>query len=446
VDTFFRDPEMAAIFAADTTIRQMLRFEAALARAEARAGVIPATAADAISAACETAKIDAIELFRDAATAGTPVIPLVRIIGELAGPEAAEFVHWGATSQDTIDTALMLQMREGIDLLVHQLLKISETAASLAREHRHTIMAGRTLLQQAVPITFGLKAARWLQTVVRLNQRLNALRTQSLAIQFGGAAGTLAVLGTKGPEVATFLADELDLPEPALPWHAERERVAEVATALGMVSGSMAKIATDLMLLQQSEIAELSPSTNPKKGTSSAMPQKRNPVDAAFASAAARLAIGDVSVVLNAMSHPYERAAGEWQAEWESIPDLFCHATSAVDHVRVALENLDVDVPLMRANIDASGGFIMAESLSTALAAKTGRQHAFRLTQELAQSALKLGIGLREALETDERTRHMLDAAELDRVFDPAAYLGSTDTFIDRALGEFEVVHKLAEP
>jgi 3-carboxy-cis,cis-muconate cycloisomerase len=440
LDALFRDPEMVAIFSPDATVRRMLKFEAALARAEARAGVIPVTAATAIVTACETVTFDAGELFRDAVSSGTPVIPLVRLITEHAANDATAFVHMGTTSQDTIDTAIVLLMRDGINLLVASLGKISIEAARLARDHRHTLMAGRTLLQQAVPITFGLKAARWLHTTIHLNQKLITLRTETLAIQFGGAAGTLAALGAKGPEVATLLAEELDLPEPLLPWHAERERIAEVATTMGIVAGSMAKIAADLTLLQQSEIAEISPGSDSSRGGSSAIPQKRNPVDATLTTAAARLAIGDVTAILNSMAHAHERAPGEWQAEWEAIANLFSHTASAVNHVQTAIKNLVVNDSNMRTNLNSSGGIVMAESISTALAEKIGRQDAFRLTQEIVQTAVSEGIGFRDAFESNPRASLLLTTSEINRAFNPAAYLGSTDVFIDRVLANFDAL------
>ena len=286
---------------------------------------------------------DVAELYHEAEIAGTPAIPLLRMLTLQVEDDAKKFVHWGATSQDAIDTAMMLQMRDGIDLLVNGLLGVCEECKKLAEQHRYTLMAGRTLLQHAVPITFGLKAARWLSLAVRQVYALRECRERSLAVQLGGAAGTLASLGDKGIQVVDFLADELGLPAPDLPWHSERDRIGEIAGTLGVVAGAMAKIANDVALLAQTEVGEASEGAMPGKGGSSTMPQKHNPVDAAFAIASARLAIGEVSVIFSAMTQEHERAVGGWQAEWVAIPNLFRYTSGAVEHVRGMIGGLKVD-------------------------------------------------------------------------------------------------------
>ena len=310
---FFTTPEMAAIFSAEAHVRQILRFEAALARAEAHAGIIPIEAADAIESACQLERFDVAALYREAALAGTLAIPLVRRLTEQAGDAGQKWVHWGATSQDAIDTALVLQMRDGLDLLIADLLRVCASCATLARQHRATLMVGRTLLQQALPITFGLKAARWLALASRQVRTLREQRALSLALQFGGAAGTLAALGDQGMQVAELLAQSLDLALPDLPWHAERDRVASIAAALGVAASAMAKVAYDVALLAQTEVGEVAEASAPGKGGSSAMPQKRNPVDATLALAAARLAVGQVPVIFGALAQEHERAVGGWQ-------------------------------------------------------------------------------------------------------------------------------------
>lgn len=429
----FATPAMADAFSGAAHVRAMLAFEAALARAEARAGVIPPTAADAIASACDVSRFDVQRLYQEAIPAGTPAIPLVRLLTALVPAEHLGYVHWGATSQDTIDTALMLQARAGLTLLLADLRAIGARCAALAEEHRQTLMAGRTLLQQALPITFGLKAARWLALVTRQSRRLAELRA-GLAVQLGGAAGTLASLGEAGPSVVVLLAEELGLSAPDLPWHAERDRVAELAAQLGVVAGAMATIATDLVLLAQSEVAEVSEDTAAGKGGSSALPHKRNPVDATFALAAARLAVGQVPVVLAAMAQEHERAAGGWQAEWQALPDLFNATASAVDRVRAALSGLEIDAARMRANLDAGQGLPLAESLATALAAHVGRSEAFALVKAASDRVRHAGIPLLAAARDDPRITTLLSDGELTRALDPAGYLGSSDTFIDRAL------------
>src|SRR5712691_8850944 len=260
-DALFSTLPMSAAFSPSAHVRGMLRFEAALAHAEALAGIIPQEAAAAIAANCREELFDVAALYREAAVAGTPAIPLVRMLTARVEGEARKFVHWGATSQDAIDTALMLQMRDGLDLLIAGLLDICAACATLAEKHRHTLMAGRTLLQQALPITFGLKAARWLALATRQVHTLRERREKALAVQLGGAAGTLAALGDKGLQVVELLAGELKLPAPDLPWHTERDRVAEIAAILGIVAGAMAKIASDVALLAQTEVGEVSEGT-----------------------------------------------------------------------------------------------------------------------------------------------------------------------------------------
>lgn len=440
-DALFATPEMAAIWSDAELVRGMVAFEAALARAEATAGVIPAEAAASITAACVGASFDIAALIREAAVAGTPAIPLVRMLAERVGAEWGGYVHWGATSQDAIDTALVLQMRDSLDLLARRLLDVGTLCAALAERHRRTLMAGRTLLQQAVPIPFGLKAARWLALATRQARHLAELRTRISVVQLGGAAGTLASLGQDGSRVTDLVAAELGLAVPDLPWHAERDRVAEVAAGVGIVAGAMAKIAGDLVLLAQTEVAEVSEASTPGKGGSSAMPQKRNPVDAVMARAAARLALGEVPVMLGSMEHEHERAAGGWQAEWDALPRLFGFTAGAVERVYAALDGLDVDAARMRTNLDASGGLIMAEALTMALAAHVGRIEAQRIVREVSEQATAAGESLEQVASQDERVRAGLSPEDLTHVFDPAAYLGSSDNYMDRALADFRALH-----
>jgi 3-carboxy-cis,cis-muconate cycloisomerase len=428
------------IFGGAARVGHILRFEAALARAEARAGIIPNEAADAISDVCRVELFDVAVLERDALHAGTLAIPLVQQLIARVPVAARPYVHWGATSQDAIDTALVLQMREGLETLVADLVGAADTLAALAEAHRGSVMPGRTLLQQAVPITFGLKAARWLGAMTRQIAMLRALRADALVLQFGGAAGTLAALGRHGSRVAQLLATELSLPLPDLPWHAERDRPARVVAALGVTAGVVAKIARDLVLLAQTEVAEVAEGAASGKGVSSAMPQKRNPVDATNAIAAAQLAIGSVPVVLSAMSQEHERGAGGWQTEWTAIPDAFRHTMRAALHIRCALAALDVRTDRMRVNLEEASGALMAESLSTALAAHVGRPEAMRLTSQVVEQAFHARMTLREAVSRDTRVSTLLSGDELDRALDPAAYLGSTNALIDRALRSWRQV------
>jgi len=432
--------EMARLFSAEAHIQGMLDFEAALARAEARAGLIPTEAAEAIAAVCRVELYDVAALYREAASAGTPAIPLVRMLTEQTAEAGRPFVHRGATSQDAIDTALVLQMREGLDLLTKSLTEVCSSCADLAEQHRGTLMPGRTLLQQALPITFGLKAARWLALAVRQVQALREQRDRSLALQFGGAAGTLAALGDAGLRVAQFLASELDLPLPDLPWHAERDRVASVAASLGVAAGAMAKIAGDIVLLAQTEVGEVSEETASGKGGSSAMPQKRNPVDAALALASSRLAIANVPVVLAAMQQEHERGAGGWQAEWAALPAIFSYTSGAVARVGSAVRGLQVHPQRMRENLDREGGLLMSEALMVALAEHVGRPEAQRMVEAAAGRAKEEGRTLRSVVVDDAQIQAHLSPEAIDGALDPAAYLGSVDHFIDRALASYRAI------
>jgi len=425
---------MERIFSPAGHVAQMLRVEAELARAQARAGVMVTEVAEEIASRCDPALVDVDAIMRDAASSGTPVIPLVQQLTAQLPPSARDWVHLGATSQDVVDTALVLQMREGVGVLLAELTAVGEAAAVLAERHRAAMMPGRTLLQHAVPITFGLKAARWLSSVTRQVGELERVRRELLVLQFGGAAGTLAALGTHGPEVARYLAGALELPLPDLPWHAERDRPAGVVAALGIVAGTMAKIATDIALLAQTEVGELSEGEVPGKGGSSAMPHKRNPVDAMQALVAARLAIGMVPVVLGGMAQEHERAAGGWQAEWQAIPEAFRQVARTVHHVRLALESLEVHTERMLANLTLDGARLMAEALATALRPALGAQEAKRLVGTLSARAAQAQSTLGDVARVDAQVADALDAAALSAALDPARSLGATNEWIDAAL------------
>lgn len=423
---------MVAAFSPEAHVQGMLTFEAALAHAQARVGIIPQDAANTIAVHCHVELYNVAALYQEAALAGTPAIPLVRMLTAHVDSDARKFVHWGATSQDAIDTAFILEMRNGLDILIAEIDDVCQACVRLAEQHRHTLMAGRTLLQQAVPITFGLKAARWLALVLRQLQALYEHRRHSLVVQLGGAAGTLAVLGDDGLRVIEQLAAELQLAVPDLPWHTERDRIAHISSSLGIVAGAMAKIAGDIVLLAQTEVGEVSEGVVVGKGSSSAMPQKHNPVDAVFALAAARQALGVVPVIVAAMMQEHERAAGGWQAEWEAIPNLFRLTSSAVERVHSSLSNLQVNPDRMSANLHLTHGLVMAESLTVTLALHLGKAEAQRIVQAACEQVVTAGVSLRQ--EIQEQVRAVLTSEEIDKALDPTAYLGSTDIFIDRSL------------
>ena len=408
-------------------LQAMLDVEVALAAALARAGVIPADAARAIAEACRTEQFDPAAIGDAGRTAGNPVEPLVRRLTEAVEGGAADYVHWGATSQDIVDTAAMLISRRLLDLIVEALDAVATQCAGLAENHRSTVMAGRTMLQQAVPTTFGLKAAGWLVGVLEAKRVLAQVREERLAVQLGGAAGTLSALGDGGPEVIRLLAEELGLREPVAPWHTNRVRIAELGAALAVAAGAVAKIALDVGLMSQTEVGEVSEAG---AGGSSTMPQKRNPVGSALALACARQVHAQAAVLTGALPQEHERALGAWHAEWPALSGALAFTGGAAEAGCRALDGLEVDVDRMRANLELAGGLVMAESASFVLAERLGRREARELVVEAAQRSRDSGRSLRDELGADDR----VDSADLEAGLDPEAYLGSAGVFVDRAL------------
>lgn len=415
-------------------VAAMLEFEAALAAAEAGAGVIPGDAAEPIAAACDAERFDLELLGREARAAGNPAAPLVRLLTESVQGDAADYVHWGATSQDVTDTAAMLVAREALALIGKELDGVAAACAGLAEQHGTTVMAGRTLLQQALPITFGLKAAGWLSAVDDVRRRLAAV---PLAVQLGGAAGTLASLGEEGVRVLGLLAAELDLQEPVLPWHTARQRVAELGAALALVAGVLEKIALDVALLAQTEVGEVAEPADGHRGGSSTLPHKRNPVGSALAIACARRVRGEASILLGAMAQEHERAVGAWQAEWEALSRALGYSGGAAAALREALEGLEVRPGRMRDNLELTGGLVLAEAVSMAIAKRVGRREAHRLVEAASRRAAEAGRPLRDELLDDAHILEHLRPEEIDRALDPASYLGSTKALIDRVLQRY---------
>ena len=429
--------DVAAIFADDGTLQAMLDFEAALAAAEAGLGVIPPTAAAAIAAECRVDRLDLAGFADDAARAGNLAIPLVkRLTARVAEQdrEAARFVHWGATSQDAIDTGLVLQLRSALDAIEGELTRLADALAALATAHKRTMLVGRTWLQHALPITFGLKAAGWLDAVERHRQRLRALRPRLFVLQFGGAAGTLAALGERGLAVAASLAGELELGLPDLPWHTARDRFAELGAMLGLITGTLGKIARDLSLLMQTEIGEAFEPAGAGRGGSSTMPHKRNPVTAAAVLAAATRAPGLVATLMAAMVQEHERGLGGWHAEWVVLPELMILTAGALTQTADVIAGLELDEARMRANLELTRGLIMAEAVAMALGAALGRLEAHHLVEAACRRAIAEHRHLRDVLADLPEIAARLDAAALDRLFDPTFYLGVAEVMIDRVL------------
>lgn len=417
----------------------MLDFEAALARALTSAGVAPAGVSSAIEAQCKAELFATDALGHEAALAGNLAIPLVKALTGAVGKsdeKAAGFVHWGATSQDAIDTGLVLQLRAAFDVIAAQVAQLADALARLVEEHRTTLLAGRTWLQQASPVTFGLKAAGWLDAINRHRVRLGAARQQVLVLQFGGAVGTLAALGTQGPAIARALAEELKLELPSLPWHAQRDRFAEVATALGLLVGSLGKIARDVSLMSQTEIGEALEPGAPGKGGSSTLPHKRNPVGSAVVLAAATRVPALVSTMLAAMPQEHERGLGGWHAEWETLPEIFLLAAGALSHTTQIVNGLEVHEDKMAHNLEATHGLILAEAVAIALAKPMGRMPAHHWIEKASRQALESGRSLREVLIEDKQVREHLAPAEIDKLLDPKNYTGSAESMIERVLAD----------
>jgi 3-carboxy-cis,cis-muconate cycloisomerase len=402
-------------------LQAMLDFETALAAVQARLGLISEEAARSIAAACSVDRFDVDALMAAGRDAGNPVVPLVQALpGE---------AHRGATSQDVMDTAAVLVARRALAPIGAELAAVASSCAALAAEHRSTPMAARTLLQQALPTTFGLKAAGWLVAVDEARDRLDGL---SFEVELGGAAGTLASLGDDGLRVLSLLATELDLAEPVLPWHTRRMRVGELGAVLALTAGALEKVALDLKLMAQTEVGEVAESAAGGRGGSSTLPHKRNPVGAALAIACAHGARGAASVLIGVQAQEHERAGGAWQAEWEALSRALALCGGAAAGVREALDGLEVRPQRMRANLELTGGLLLSESVSTELGERLGRAEANALLGEASRRAAEAGGSLREELLRDDAIE--LSAEEIDRALDPARYLGSAEAFVDRAL------------
>jgi 3-carboxy-cis,cis-muconate cycloisomerase len=433
----FGAPAMEALWSSEGTIGAMLAFEAALAAAEGEAGVIPQGVVAPITAGCDARRIDAEALAKAAGIAGNTAIPLVKMLTAEVGkadPEAAKWVHYGATSQDAMDTGLVLQLRSAFDLIEADLSRAMAAAARLAKAHRDTPMAGRTWLQQALPVTFGLKVAGTLDALMRHADRLREARPRVLALQFGGAAGTLASLGDKGPEVARLLASRLDLSPPDTPWHGQRDRVLEAAALFAGIVATAAKFARDTALMMQTEVGEVLEPAVPGRGGSSTMPHKRNPAVSATILGAAGLAPQLLAAVAAGGSGEHERFAGGWQTEWMALPELARLTGGVLSRLVELLEGLEVKPDRMRANLDATGGLLMAEAVQMALAPELGRLVAHDRIEAACRKAVAEGRALLDVLSEDgEITRHA-SREQLAGLLDPAGYLGAAGTFVDAVL------------
>jgi 3-carboxy-cis,cis-muconate cycloisomerase len=438
-DAYFTARDMREVFCDQGRVQAMLDFEAALARAEARVGMIPSSAVAPIEAACRAGLYDFAMLGEAIATAGNSAIPLVKALGKqiaATDAEAERHVHLGATSQDVMDSGLVLQLRRALELIENDLAQLGQILADQAQRYAATPLAGRTWLQHATPVTLGMKIAGWLGAVTRSRQRLVELKPRLLVLQFGGASGTLAALGDQAMPIAQALAEELQLTLPDQPWHTQRDRVVEFGAALGLIAGSLGKLGRDISLLMQTEAAEVFEPSAPGKGGSSTMPHKRNPVGAAVLIGAATRVPGLLSTLFSAMPQEHERSLGLWHAEWETLPEICCLVSGSLHQALLIVQGLEVDAERMARNLDLTQGLVLAEAVSIVLAQRVGRDTAHHLLEQCCKRAVAEQRHLRAVLGDEPQVTAELSAAELDHLLDPAHYLGQAKTWVERAVAE----------
>ncbi len=432
-DIFSTEP-MRRIFADENRIQKYLDIEAALARAQARLGIIPQEACDEICRHCDAREYDFAKLKTQTERIGYPVLPAVQQLVGLCRDGLGEWCHWGATTQDITDTATVLQIREALDLVETDIVAIADALAGLAKRYRDTPMAGRSNLQQAVPITFGYKVATYLAAFERHRQRLKELRPRVLVGEFGGAAGTLSSLGKRGLEVQAELMKELGLGQPEIAWHTVRDRIAEVGCFLGLVTGVCGKIAFDVKLMMQTEVEEVYEPFHEGRGSSSTMPQKRNPISCVYITATNSLVRQHVAALLDAMVEDHERATGPWEIEWIAVPEIFSLAAGALAQTRFMVSGLVVDEKKMRANLDITRGLIVSEAVMMGLGPYIGRQYAHDLVYDICRQVIATGRTLLDLLAENKEVAKHLDRAALEKLCDPANYLGQAGEMVDRVL------------
>jgi len=430
----FTDAEIVELLSDEAYVRALVRVETALARAEARVGVIPQAAAEQISSSADSTRIDIGALAKGTVRSGFPIIALVQEMRRLVGAEASPYVHWGATTQDIMDTACVLQIRAAIELFKDRIVQLSRYLSALAERHRSTVVAARTHGQQALPITFGLKVAMWLSPLLRHRERLDEISKRLLVVQFGGAAGTLAALGDKGLAVMQALADELHLAAPVMPWHAQRDNFVEFAGWLSLVTGTLGKMAQDVILLAQTEVGELSESAEEGRGGSSTMPQKSNPITSEIIAAAARTNASLLSAMHHAQIQEHERATHGWQVEWLTLPQMMLLTGGALKHAVYLAKNLHVDEAKMDENIRRGHDLILAEAAVFALANAMPRGKAEALVKKACGRAITEGKSLIDVVRELSNGVVPDGAMDWQSLAKPENYMGETAKIIDGVL------------
>ena len=430
----FSSAAMRTVWSDENRTQKYLDVERALAVVQGRLGLIPQEAADEIARHCQLEQIDMPLLRQQTESTGYPILGVVSQLNKLCRDRLGEYCHWGATTQDIIDTATVLQIREALDLVEADLAAIAQALAKLAREHRDTPMIGRTYLQQAIPVTFGYKMAGLLSAIQRHQQRLEQLRERVLVGEFAGAAGTLASLQTGAMATQAGLCAELGLTQPVIAWHTLRDNIAEVGAFLGLVGGTLGKLSMDIKLMMQTEVGEVFEPFGPGRGSSTTMPQKRNPVSSGYIHAAISVVRQHSAALMDAMVADHERSTGPWQIEWLVLPEAFCLMAGALQQTRQVLGGLEVDVAAMRRNIDTTHGLVMSEAVMMGLGPHLGRAAAHDLVYDICRAALQQQRPLLDLLcENAEIMRH-LDRAALACLCDPMNYLGQSGVMVDRVL------------
>lgn len=438
----FSTSAMVEVFSDEGRINAWLTTEVALAKGEARVGVIPQQAADKIAEAARLDNLDLQAMKAEFDKVGFPIMPLVHQLAKACDPEAARWVHWGSTTQDIIDTGLVLQMRDGLALLEQDLEALIDALAALAAKHRNTVMAGRTFQQQAAPITFGYKAAVWLDEMLRHQERLDELKKRVLVGQCAGAVGTLATLGQDGIAVQRAMMEELGLAAPAITWHTARDSWAEMLNWLVLVTSTLGKVATEIATLMRTEVNEVREPYQTGRGASSTLPQKRNPIACPRIIAIAHRMREFSGAQFSAMIQEHERAVGAMPIEWMVIPEAFILASGSLSQSLEILRDLDVDAARMRVNLDLCGGLLMAEAVMMGVAPITGRNQAHDLVFAAAGRANDAGKTLREVLVEDEAIMQHISVERLDELLDPANYTGSAGAMVDQVLAKLNAIRE----
>jgi 3-carboxy-cis,cis-muconate cycloisomerase len=430
----FSTEAMRQVWSDENRTRKYLDIEAALARVQARLGIIPAKAAAEIARNCRLEKIDLRKLRAQTERIGYPVLGVVQQLVELCADDLGEWCHWGATTQDITDTATVLQIREGLALIEDDLTAISAAMAELASRHRDTPMIGRSNLQQAVPVTFGYKMAGLLSAIERHRARLAELRPRVLMGEFAGAAGTLASLGQGGLETQAGLMKELGLAQPVIAWHTLRDTIAEVGCFLGLVTGTLGKLAMDVKLMMQTEVGEVYEPFAHGRGSSSTMPQKRNPISSCYIHACAGVVRQQVAALLDAMLADHERSTGPWEIEWIALPEAFLLSAGALSQAKAVVGGLEVDAKRMRANLDSTKGLVVSEAVMMGLAPHLGRERAHDLVYDLCREAIRQDRPLLDLLSENAAITQHVDRKKLSELCDPSNYLGLSGVMVDRVL------------